>query len=94
MKRLCIESRLLALAEATAISTTLLLGALAGAPAIAAFDCGGKGESNIFSGGVDVAFTDRGVPVGIGVSGAIDLGVLPVDAGVSATHACKLWSSR
>lgn len=50
--------------------------------------------SKIFSGGVDVAFTDRGVPVGIGVSGAIGLGVLPVDVGVSATHAWKLWSTR
>lgn len=50
--------------------------------------------SKIFSGGADVAFTDRGVPVGIGVSGGIGLGALPVDVGVSATHAWKLWSSR
>ncbi|MBL8345724.1 MAG: hypothetical protein JNN03_09805 [Rubrivivax sp.] len=50
--------------------------------------------SLIFSGGADVAFTDRGVPVGIGISGGIGLGVLPVDVGVSATHAWKLWSSR
>jgi len=50
--------------------------------------------SKIFSGGADVAFTDRGVPVGIGISGGIGLGALPVDIGVSATHAWKLWSSR
>ena len=50
--------------------------------------------SLIFSGGADVAFTDRGVPVGIGISGGIGLGVLPVDVGVSATHAWQLWSSR
>lgn len=50
--------------------------------------------SKIFSGGADVAFTDRGVPVGIGISGGIGLGALPVDIEVSATHAWKLWSSR
>lgn len=50
--------------------------------------------TKIFSGGVDVAFTDRGTPVGIGVSAAIGLGVLPVDVAVSATHAWKMWSSK
>ncbi len=50
--------------------------------------------TKVFSGGADVAFTDRGVPVGIGISGGIGLGALPVDVDVSATHAWKLWSSR
>lgn len=36
----------------------------------------------------------QGVPVGLGVSAAIGQGALPVDVGVSATHAWKLWSSR
>ncbi len=50
--------------------------------------------SLIFSGGADVAFTDRGVPVGMGISGGIGLGALPVDIGVSATYTWKIWSSR
>ncbi|MBI5716237.1 MAG: hypothetical protein HZC37_00940 [Burkholderiales bacterium] len=50
--------------------------------------------TKVFSGGVDVAFTDRGTPVGIGVSAAVGLGALPVDVGVSATHAWKLWSTK
>lgn len=50
--------------------------------------------SLIFSGGADVAFTDRGVPVGMGIGGGIGLGALPVDIGVSATYTWKIWSSR
>lgn len=50
--------------------------------------------TKVFSGGADVAFTDKGVPVGLGVSAAIGLGALPVDVGVSATYTWKLWSSR
>lgn len=58
------------------------------------FGVSGGPPTKVFSGGADVAFTDRGLPVGIGISGGIGLGVLPVDVDVSATYSWKLWSSR
>ncbi len=58
------------------------------------FGVSGGPPTKVFSGGVDVAFTDRGVPVGMGISGGIGLGALPVDVGVSATYAWPLWTSR
>ena len=54
----------------------------------------GGPPSKIFSGGVDVPMSDRGLPLGIGVSGGIGLGALPVDIGVSATHSWKIWSTK
>ncbi len=57
------------------------------------FGVSGGPPTKIFSGGVDVAFNDGIAPKGLGISGAIGLGVLPVEVSGAATHAWKLWST-
>jgi hypothetical protein len=53
----------------------------------------GGPPTKVFSGGVDVAFGEAITPQGLGISGGIGLGVLPVDIAVAATHTWKLWST-
>jgi hypothetical protein len=57
------------------------------------FGVSGGPPTKIFSGGVDVSFGEAIAPQGLGISGAIGLGVLPGDFSVSATHSWKLWST-
>jgi hypothetical protein len=57
------------------------------------FGVAGGPPTKIFSGGVDVSFGDALTPQGLGISGAIGLGALPVDFSVAATHSWKLWST-
>ncbi len=57
------------------------------------FGVSGGPPTKIFSGGVDVAFNEGIAPKGLGISGAIGLGVLPGDMSATVTHAWKLWST-
>ncbi|MFO1266809.1 MAG: hypothetical protein U1F25_02260 [Rubrivivax sp.] len=57
------------------------------------FAFSGGPPTKAFGGGIEVDF-DVAKPVGLGLSGSLGLGALPVDGSVAATHSWKLWSQR